>query len=99
MAPERRQEQDRVIATCTELRRMLTRRCQSTHYREIVDRDAQIAVNSTDFAAFGDALLWTLERQFGAAFTPELRQAWRALYEVVRSDTPHSETPNAQQGE
>jgi len=30
------------------------------------------------------SLLWSLERQFGAAFTPELREAWRALYATVQ---------------
>jgi hemoglobin-like flavoprotein len=46
----------------------------------------QLGVTSSHLAAFGDALLWTLEHQFGSAFTPELRQAWAALYEAVRSD-------------
>jgi hypothetical protein len=37
-------------------------------------------------AAFGEALLWSLERHFGAAFTPELREAWRALYATVQAE-------------
>jgi hemoglobin-like flavoprotein len=43
-------------------------------------------VSDDPIEAFGDALLWTLERQFGSAFTPELRQAWAALYAAVLSD-------------
>jgi hypothetical protein len=31
-----------------------------------------------------------LEAHFGSAFTPELRQAWGALYEAVRSDMPQA---------
>jgi hemoglobin-like flavoprotein len=46
----------------------------------------QLGVTSSHLAAFGDALLWTLEHQLGSSFTPELRQAWAALYEVVQSD-------------
>jgi hemoglobin-like flavoprotein len=50
-------------------------------------------VTSSHLAAFGDALLWTLEHQFGSSFTPELRQAWAALYEAVQSDMlPPSES-------
>jgi hemoglobin-like flavoprotein len=47
---------------------------------------AQFGVKRTHFVAFGDALLWGLEHQFGAAFTPELKQAWSALYDEVQSE-------------
>jgi hemoglobin-like flavoprotein len=46
----------------------------------------QLGVTSAHLAAFGDALLWTLQHQFVTAFTPELRQAWAALYAAVQSD-------------
>jgi hemoglobin-like flavoprotein len=36
-----------------------------------------------DFSAFGEALLWCLEQQFGSTFTPELRAAWAMLYNAV----------------
>jgi hypothetical protein len=36
------------------------------------------------FAAFGDALIWGLEQQFGAAFTPEMKEAWIKLYDEVQ---------------
>jgi len=35
---------------------------------------AQFGARPFHFAAFGDALIWGLEQQFGAAFTPELLQ-------------------------
>ena len=41
---------------------------------------ARFGVNPSHFVAFGDALIWSLEQQFGPAFTPELREAWVALY-------------------
>jgi hypothetical protein len=34
----------------------------------------------------GEALMWSFECKFGAAFTPELREAWRALYATVQLD-------------
>jgi hemoglobin-like flavoprotein len=37
------------------------------------------------FAAFGDALIWGLEQQFGAAFTPEMKEAWIKLYDAVQN--------------
>ena len=47
---------------------------------------ARFGVNPSHFVAFGDALIWSLEHQFGPAFTPELREAWIALYNAVRSE-------------
>src|SRR5215475_1732752 len=41
---------------------------------------------SSHFAAFGEALIWGLERQFGAAFTPELKAAWITLYDTVQGE-------------
>jgi hypothetical protein len=28
--------------------------------------------------------MWSLERKFGASFTPELRASWRELYAAVQ---------------
>jgi hemoglobin-like flavoprotein len=47
---------------------------------------ARFGVTSSQLAAFGDALILSLEEQFGPAFTPELRQAWVALYEIVQAE-------------
>jgi hemoglobin-like flavoprotein len=38
------------------------------------------------FAAFGDALIWGLEQQFGALFTPEMKEAWIKLYDAVQNE-------------
>ena len=37
---------------------------------------ADLGVKRSHFDTFGDALIWCLEHQFGAAFPPELREAW-----------------------
>ena len=47
---------------------------------------AQFGVKSSHFGAFGDALMWGLEQEFGAAFTPELKEAWITLYRAVQSE-------------
>jgi len=47
---------------------------------------AQFGVSPSHFVAFGEALIWCLERQFGSAFTPQLREAWITLYDAVRDE-------------
>ena len=47
---------------------------------------ARFGVERSHFAAFGDALIWSLEQQFGPAFTPELEQAWITLYDAAQSE-------------
>jgi hemoglobin-like flavoprotein len=47
---------------------------------------ARFGVTPSQLTAFGDALLQTWEQHFGPAFTPELRQAWTALYDTVQRD-------------
>ena len=46
----------------------------------------RFGVTLSQLIAFGDALIWSLEQQFGTAFTPELREAWIALYEEVQTE-------------
>jgi hemoglobin-like flavoprotein len=46
---------------------------------------AGFGVLPSQYVAFGEALIWSLERQFGTSFTPELREAWRALYATVQA--------------
>ena len=46
---------------------------------------ARFGVSSSQYDAFGAALIWSLEQQFGSAFTSELRQAWIELYETVQT--------------
>jgi hemoglobin-like flavoprotein len=45
---------------------------------------AHFGVRPAHYAAFGEALIWGLEQQFGAAFTPQLKEAWRTLYSTVQ---------------
>jgi len=47
---------------------------------------AQFGVKSSHFVAFGAALIWSLEKQFGTAFTRELKDAWIELYRNVTSE-------------
>src|SRR6516225_4659722 len=51
---------------------------------------ADFGVSPHHFDAFGDALIWCLEEQFGPAFTPALREAWITLYDSVRTQMIHS---------
>jgi hemoglobin-like flavoprotein len=45
---------------------------------------AGFGVQPSQYAALGEALIWSLERQLGASFTPELRKAWETLYSTVQ---------------
>ena len=47
-------------------------------------KHARFGIQPSQYAAMGEALMWALECKFGASFTPELRDAWRALYAVVQ---------------
>jgi hemoglobin-like flavoprotein len=47
---------------------------------------ALFGVKRSHFVAFGDALMWGLEQQFGPSFTPELKQAWITLYDEAQSE-------------
>ena len=46
-------------------------------------RHAVYGVNEHDYETVGEALLWTLEQGLGPSFTPEVREAWEALYGFV----------------
>ena len=46
-------------------------------------RHAQHGIKPRDFGVVGEALLWTLERGLGHAFTSEMRDAWAAVYAVL----------------
>jgi hemoglobin-like flavoprotein len=45
---------------------------------------ARFGVQPSQYTAMGEALMWSLECKFGASFTPELRESWRALYATVQ---------------
>src|SRR5215207_9875746 len=50
---------------------------------DLARRHAGYGVRERHYGSVGEALLWTLERGFGAAFTPELRDAWAAAYGLL----------------
>jgi hemoglobin-like flavoprotein len=49
-------------------------------------KHAEFGVQRSHFVAFGDALIWGLQRQFGPKFTPEMQQAWIVLYDAVQAE-------------
>jgi hemoglobin-like flavoprotein len=51
--------------------------------RELGARHAGYGVNERDYQTVGTALLWTLERGLGSTFTPEIKAAWSAVYQVL----------------
>ena len=46
-------------------------------------RHAGYGVTEPHYRTVGDALLWTLERGLGPAFTPEVSEAWAAAYAAL----------------
>ncbi len=48
--------------------------------RALGQRHAGYGVQLQDYDTVGAALLWTLGKGLGAAFTPEVRAAWSKLY-------------------
>jgi nitric oxide dioxygenase len=46
-------------------------------------RHVAYGVTEAHFATVGAALLWTLEQGLGAAFTPEVADAWAAVYGLL----------------
>jgi hemoglobin-like flavoprotein len=51
--------------------------------RELGRRHATYGVVDAHYDTVGAALLWTLEQQFGAAFTPEVKEAWTDVYTLL----------------
>ena len=49
-------------------------------------RHAGYGVKDEHYDSVGQALLWTLDKGLGADFTPEVKEAWTAVY-MVLSDT------------
>ena len=46
-------------------------------------RHADYGVDDRHYETVGEALLWTLEKGLGPAFTPEARDAWTTVYGVL----------------
>jgi hemoglobin-like flavoprotein len=49
-------------------------------------KHAELGVQRSHFVAFGDALIWGLQQQFGPEFTPEMQQAWIMLYAAIQAE-------------
>ena len=49
-------------------------------------KHAEFGVQASHFVAFGDALIWGLQQQFGPAFTAEMQQAWIVLYDAILAE-------------
>jgi hemoglobin-like flavoprotein len=47
-------------------------------------RHALFGVAEEHYPAVGEALMWSLEKTLGPSLTPDAREAWRELYEVVQ---------------
>lgn len=46
-------------------------------------RHANYGVVDRHYETVGEALLWTLEKGLGSAFTPEVKDAWTTVYAVL----------------
>jgi hemoglobin-like flavoprotein len=46
-------------------------------------RHAAYGVTERDYISARRALLWTLDRVLGAAFTPEVRESWSTVYDLL----------------
>jgi hemoglobin-like flavoprotein len=46
-------------------------------------RHADYGVSESDYETVGAALLWTLEQGLGPSFTPDIREAWAAVYRFI----------------
>jgi hypothetical protein len=55
-----------------------------------VNPSADFGVKTSHFTAFGEALIWGLQQQFGPAFTPEMQQAWIVLYDAIQEEMMHA---------
>jgi hemoglobin-like flavoprotein len=51
--------------------------------RDLGRRHVRYGVLDEHYDTVGLALLWTVERTVGGAFTPEAREAWRSVYALV----------------
>jgi hemoglobin-like flavoprotein len=54
--------------------------------RTLGARHVAYGVLEEDYDTVGSALLWTLERTLGDAFTPQLEKAWIDVYAMISAD-------------
>jgi len=55
-------------------------------------RHAGYGVKAQHYAPVGSALLWTLEKGLGEAFTPEVKDAWATAYIVLSTTMMNAAT-------
>jgi hemoglobin-like flavoprotein len=48
-------------------------------------RHVGYGVTDEHYDTVGGALLWTLEKGLGSAFTPEMKDAWATVYGILAS--------------
>lgn len=51
--------------------------------RQLGARHAGYGVRTEHYVTVGTALLWTLEEGLGEKFTPQVREAWAAAYDLL----------------
>ncbi|MFS2033499.1 globin family protein [Polaromonas sp. CT11-55] len=51
--------------------------------RQLGARHVKYGVRDEHYATVGSALLWTLEQGLGDKFTPAVREAWAAAYDML----------------
>jgi nitric oxide dioxygenase len=54
-----------------------------TPLEQLAKRHVGYGVRLEHFETVGAALLWTLEKGLGEGFTPDVREAWAALYDEI----------------
>ena len=51
--------------------------------RALGHRHTEYGVEDEHYQSVGAALLWTLEKGLGDAFTPDVKAAWTAVYQIL----------------
>jgi hemoglobin-like flavoprotein len=57
---------------------------------ELGRRHARYRVVDADYDTVGQALIWTLDKALGRAFTAELREAWATVYTLLATTMRHA---------
>ena len=71
---------DAIAAAISSLRDPAT---LETMLEDLGRRHAAYGAKDVHYDKVGEALLWTLEKVHGPAFTPQVREAWATLYGTV----------------
>lgn len=78
------EQKKKFAAMLTEIVRMLDQPEQLvTEMADSGRRHMRFGVRTEDYDDVGAALIWALEHELGAAFTPAVRTAWREAYSLL----------------